>query len=110
MWISEQLLASGTTRPAGERGRFITGETVQGQAEYRGVPQAGPWGIYWQAPAGAQAVLVQTDSGPACLALSQAANLQPGELLLRAQGGASIYLKNNGQVLINGVPYPEEAG
>lgn len=109
MWISEKLLETGQARPAGERGRMIAEGTVQGQAEYRGVPQAGPWGIYWRAPAGTNAVLIQTDSGPACLgALTQASGLAPGELLLQAAGGASIYLKNNGQVLINGAVYQKE--
>ena len=54
-------------------------------------------------------MLVQTARGPACVGTveTESAALQEGELLLQAQGGASIYLKNNGQVLINGTPVAE---
>ena len=37
--------------------------------------------------------------------LGKEANLSSGELMLRSAGGASIVLKNDGHVYINGVMY-----
>ena len=36
--------------------------------------------------------------------------LEPGELLLFSQGGARIYLKNSGEVVINGQVFAAEEG
>ena len=51
------------------------------------------------------AVVISTDGGRVCLGVKIPANdyhLSPGELALYSAGGASIILKNNGSVIING--------
>ena len=40
---------------------------------------------------------------------TEAVAIAPGELLLQSLGGARIYLKNNGEVVINGQTFPKEA-
>lgn len=111
MWMAQRLAQAAATRPAGENGRVTGAHMVSGQSLYRGVPVTGPWGLHWLPPVGAQTVLVQTDSGPACLgAVMVQQALEPGELLLLSQGGARIELKNSGEVLINGQRFaPQEA-
>ncbi len=111
MWISQQMAAAEKQRPAAETA-LVTGTTVmQGANSYRGVPFAAPWGVYYEPPAGAQAVLVQTESGIACVGVLMEANsLAPGELLLRSSGGAEIALKNSGEVVINGQVFAAKGG
>lgn len=103
MWISRQMIAAGKQRPAGEMAAVTGGESMQGASSYRGVPLAGPWGVAYAPPNGTQSVLVGTGTGTACIGtLTERKNLAPGELLLFSSGGAEIYLKNSGEVVING--------
>lgn len=68
------------------------------------LPVIAPYGIVYVPPVGAQAVLVSTQSGDACVGVVNQGveDLRQGELMLRSAGGASIVLKNDGTVLING--------
>lgn len=106
MWISKQIAAV-QEKPVAEFAQ-VTGEsTAQGRQEYRSLRRAAPWGVAYLPPATAQAVLVESTSGMVCVGtLSESKNLSPGELLLYSAGGARIYLKNNGEVEINGQVFP----
>ena len=54
-------------------------------------------------PAGEQAVVLPLSGGAVTLGvLADAGELEEGEVMLRSRGGASIVLKNDGRVLING--------
>ena len=105
VWLTSRLL-QGRAAAGGEYACVLPDGCALGDSAYTGVRFSGPWGLSWRPPAGARAVLVQTARGPACVGTveTESAALEEGELLLKAQGGASIYLKNNGQVLINGTP------
>ena len=73
--------------------------------------QVAPWGIAYQPPATARAVLVNSTEGMVCTgAMMEEIDLEPGELLLFSQGGARIYLKNTGEVVINGQVFAAEGG
>lgn len=104
MWISNQIIAAQEKKPAGEMTRVTGNAQAQGTGEYRSLPLAGPWGIAWAPPNAASAVVVSTtDGGRACVgAVSENRGLAPGELKLFSAGGAEIYLKNSGEVVING--------
>ncbi len=103
MWISQQMIDAAKQRPVAELTQVTGSASMQGTNTYRGVPLVSPWGIDYSPPSSARAVVVQTASGMACMGvLSESRGLQPGELLLYSAGGAEIYLKNNGEVVING--------
>lgn len=110
MWISDKIIAAQEKRPAGEITRVTGNAQAQGAGEYRSLPLAGPWGVAWAPPNAASAVVVSTtDGGRACLgAVAEDRGLAPGELKLFSSGGAEIYLKNSGEVVINGKVF--EAG
>ncbi len=71
---------------------------------HRNLPVVAPYGIVYVPPVGEDAVVMSTLSGEACVGVvaPTARNLSPGELMLCSAGGASIVLKNDGTVLING--------
>lgn len=103
MWISQQILSAQTKQPPADVAQITGNAAAQGTAEYRGLPFAGPWGIAYQPPNAANAVIVATNAGNACIGtLAEDKGLQPGELLLYSSGGAELYLKNNGDIEING--------
>ena len=103
MWISQQMIEARKERTAGDAARVTGSGSAQGVNDYRELQFAGPWGVAYQPPNAAQAVVVSTNAGDACIGtLAQDKGIGPGELLLYSAGGAEIYLKNNGEVEING--------
>lgn len=103
MWISQQMIAAQRERAAADAARVTGSNSAQGVNDYRGLQFAGPWGIAYQPPNAAQAVVVSTSAGDACIGtFAQDRGIGPGELLLYSAGGAEIYLKNNGEIEING--------
>lgn len=103
MWLSRHIIAAESTRPFAEVAETTGNTSMQSANEYRGVPLAGPWGVAYAPPASARTVLVDAGSGMACVgALTEEKGIAPGELLLYSAGGAEIYLKNSGEVVING--------
>jgi hypothetical protein len=102
MWISQQMITAAKKQPAAELAE-VTGNAMQGAMEYRAIPLSAPWGIAYLSPNSAQAVVVTTASGSVCVGtLAQDRGLAAGELMLFSSGGAEIYLKNSGEVIING--------
>lgn len=103
MWLSQQLIAVQKRQLAAELAEVTGSAVMQGTNEYRGVPLLAPWGIAYMPPNTAQAVVVGTNAGNACIGtLTEDRGLAPGELMLFSAGGACIYLKNSGEVVING--------
>ncbi|QAT48512.1 hypothetical protein EQM14_01245 [Caproiciproducens sp. NJN-50] len=110
MWISQKIIAAQSAKPSAELAKMTGSAAAQGVNEYRGLPFAGPWGIAYQPPNAAQAVIVSTSAGDACIGTMAAGrDLKPGELLLYSSGGAELYLKNNGDIVINGQVFQKEA-
>ncbi|XOQ42950.1 MAG: Lipoprotein [Clostridium sp.] len=110
MWITQKIISSQTSKPAAEMAKVTGTAQAQGANEYRSLPFAGPWGIAYQPPNAAQAVIVSTNAGDTCIGtLAAKKRLMPGELLLYSSGGAEIYLKNNGDIVINGQVFEKEA-
>ena len=67
------------------------------------LPICAPYGVLSIPPAGERAVVLPLDDGEVSIGvLAAAENLSEGEVMLRSSGGASIVLKNDGTVLING--------
>ena len=103
MWISQQMIGARNSGPQADVASVTGTGTAQGAQEYRSLPFSGPWGIAYRPPNAAQAVVVSTSAGDTCIGtLAQEKGLQPGELMLFSSGGAEIYLKNTGEIVING--------
>lgn len=76
---------------------------VNSSLEHRDMPVIAPYGIAYNPPLGEASVVLPLVSEQACLGVvAQDKNLEEGELMLYSKGGASIVLKNDGSVVING--------
>ncbi|MBQ2825302.1 MAG: phage baseplate assembly protein [Clostridia bacterium] len=107
MWLTSFLNKDGkdtSARRGSVSGADSKSVNVDASTQHRGVDVVAPFGIAYVPPLGEGAVVVPFDGGEACVGvLSKApAKLQRGELMLYSKGGASIILKNDGSVLING--------
>ena len=107
MWISRYV--TGHSFPSdspsvGEVRSAGTKVTVSAATDHLGVECAAPYGIAYVPPIGARSLILPTDSGDVYLGVigAPAEPLEQGELMLYSAGGASIVLKNDGRVLING--------
>ena len=79
------------------------GTAVVSSGEHKGLKLCAPFGIISVPPAGEQAVVLPLDDSEVSLGvISQIRDIEEGELMLYSKGGASIVLKNDGRVLING--------
>ena len=107
MWLSQQIISAAKQQPAAELAEVTGSAAMQGAMEYRGLPLSAPWGIAYLPPNSVQAVVVTTAAGNVCVGtLAESRELAAGELMLYSSGGAEIYLKNSGEVVINGQIFP----
>lgn len=81
--------------------------SASGEADFRGVPLFQPFGVCGVPCEGSEVLLLPLEGGAVCAGAlcppEAAAGLAQGELRLYARGGASIVLKNTGDVVINGL-------
>ena len=98
MWISRYVTGNSFAKDSPSVGVVRASDsdkvTVSATNEHLSLPVAVPYGI----------AVLPTEAGGVCLGVIAEApdRLQPGELMLYSAGGASIVLKNDGRVLING--------
>lgn len=107
MWLTKKLGQEIAVKQAvtGTVTAADGGLKIQAETEYRNSESVCPYGFYSVPPAGSKAVLLEN------LLLGvltgEGKELQPGEICIRAKGGAEILLKNNGEVFINGTSFPK---
>ncbi|WP_312643370.1 hypothetical protein [Hydrogenoanaerobacterium sp.] len=86
--------------------------SVSGESELRDIPLFAPCGVCSIPAENAQALILPLDGAAACTGIlcppDAVVGLEPGELRLFSSGGAAIVLKNNGEVLINGLTVTKE--
>ena len=103
MWLSQRR--GGAQGTAAEGRITISGSSpgVMSESEKRGAAVCAPGGYIWK-PAGGEEVLVINSSDGAAVAgcLIQGGGIQPGEVMVFSAGGASVLLKNDGNVYITG--------
>lgn len=107
MWLSKQISNACKLAKNVKIGKVTSSNsnsvTVQSDQEYRQINAMAPFGVISNPPIGTKVVITPVENGYICTgSLSPSSTLEPGELMLYSKGGASIVLKNNGQVLING--------
>ncbi len=107
MWISQYMTTNSFSDRKTSSGEvsFSDGEknAVVSSNEFFNVRALSPCGIRYVPVVGADSVVIHTDRGDYLLSvMEKPTSLSEGELELRSKGGASIVLKNDGRVLING--------
>ncbi len=107
MWLTQQLLSRSKMR-GNERGRVTMNEggrlCVSAAVNEQRVEAYTPYGYTSLPPAGTQVLLIPSAQGSVCAgARGDPSGLKAGEIRLCAAGGASIVLKNSGEILLNGL-------
>lgn len=107
MWVSQYLAANSFSDRKASAGEVASssadGSAVRASNEYFGIAALAPYGVSSVPVPGCDAVVVHTDTGDFLLSVMKPDySLEAGEIELRSAGGASIVLKNDGSVLING--------
>lgn len=77
---------------------------VIGETQHQGVPVFSPKGVVALPSEGDNALLLSADGTQVCVGVLQGAkDIVPGELLLYSSGGATIHLKKDGSISLNGL-------
>ena len=106
MWITNYIAKERSSNPVS--GEITYGSAVKADVfasgEYNNMRVVSPYGVIYNPPVGATGVVLPTEGGNMLLGVCPDENVDvnPGEVMLFSSGGASIVLKNNGKVLING--------
>lgn len=106
MWISRMLSKSREAERAetgcitmGLGDLIEAGSTVNS----RSIKAYSPYGYSFSAPEGEEVILVPSTDGNVALGTrTKNEELESGEVKISSKGGASIVLKNDGRVIING--------
>ena len=107
MWISRYVTGNSFAADSPSMGEVRSAGpkvTVSASNDHRSVPTVAPFGIAYVPPVGSRSLVLPTDAETVCLGVigQSDVRLLPGEVMLYSAGGASIVLKNDGRVLING--------
>lgn len=107
MWILNYVTNNSISEASADKG-CIKGASdgkvkIHASSDYSQIPVAAPYGVSYLPVAGEETVVLCAGGENICLGtLSKSKGLEPGELMLESAGGASIELKNDGKVYING--------
>lgn len=107
MWLMSYITKNSLKLKSAVKGSVSNSQsgnlTVESSGEHKGLATCLPYGVISSPPPGERAVVLPLDDGEVSLGvLAKSAGLEAGEVMLCSKGGASIVLKNNGKVLING--------
>lgn len=107
MWLLDYVTRNSFSKTDPSCGEVTSNSTagvaVNAYLEHRDLPIIAPFGIAYNPPVKETSVVLPMSNGDACIGvIAKNKNLQPGELMLYSKGGASILLKNDGTVEING--------
>lgn len=110
MWIADYITKNSVSSPSAVCGSIVNSNglktAVKGSAEHNNLKTVAPYGVYSVAPKGEKAVVLPLADSEVCIGVTSGENnLEVGEVLLKSKGGASILLKNDGFVYINGVKF-----
>lgn len=107
MWLMNYITKNSLTAPNAVKGNVNKndrdGTAVISSGEHKRLKSCFPYGIVSVAPTGEKAVVLPLDDGEVGLGvIKDSISLEEGEVMLYSKGGASITLKNNGKVFVNG--------
>ena len=106
MWLSK-MLSRENEAPLADEGIVTNsdGSSVEASSSVNagGISSFSPYGYAANIPNGEEVILIASAKGNAALGVKNAfSELERGEVCITSKGGASILLKNNGDVIING--------
>lgn len=107
MWITSVMARNLKSRRVAERALVTESKDAKvslvADSKHKDVPVVAPYGLVYSPPVGVQAVMVPTVSGEVCagVVMPAAQTLESGEVMLCSKG-ATLVLKNDGRVLVNG--------
>lgn len=107
MWLMNYITKNSIASPSAVKGDVNknddSGTAVVSSGEHKRLKSCLPYGVVSIPPKGERAVVLPLDDGEVGIGvIARSAELEEGELMLYSRGGASILLKNDGRVLING--------
>lgn len=106
MWLMRYITHNSLSAPGAAKGEWSADgaeAAVHSSGQHRDLELCLPYGVMSVPPTGERAVVLPLDDGEVGLGvLRRAAGLEEGEVMLYSKGGASLVLKNDGRVLING--------
>lgn len=107
MWLMNYITQNSISTPSAVKGNVnkndSDGIAVVSSGEHKRLKSCFPYGIVSVPPTGEKAIVLPLDDGEVGLGvISGNVGLNEGEVMLYSKGGASIILKNDGRVLING--------
>lgn len=107
MWLMNYITKNSGKAPSAVKGNVNKndkdGTAVISSGEHKRLKSCFPYGIVSVPPTGERAVVLPLDDGEVGIGVvAKNAGLAEGEVMLYSKGGASIVLKNDGRVLING--------
>lgn len=111
MWLINYVTKNSIPNPQSEKGNiksFSNGRVqVNASSDFKHLPVVAPYGIAYVPPIGCQTAVMPAYGGEMCMGtISNFENeLEPGEVMLYSSGGATLALKNDGNVYINGVKF-----
>ncbi len=106
MWLSRRLTEKriSTSAELGQVTRSGKQLTTAGTAEVRNIPMLVPYGVEGMPPKGENTMMIPCAQGAVCAGIIvNQMDVAEGEVRVFSMGGAEIRLKNNGDVVINGM-------
>lgn len=106
MWLSKKITTNQPEAASTNIGYIsdvnTTQVTVKNGDEFKDIPMLAPFGIAYVPNVGDKAIIMHTPNSDICAGgIVENSDLEPGEVMLYSSGGASIILKNSGEVMIN---------
>ncbi len=107
MWLMNYITKNSLVSPSAVKGNVnkndANGTAVVSSGEHKRLKSCFPYGIVSIPPTGESAIVLPLDDGEVAMGVvANNSSLEEGELMLYSKGGASVILKNDGRVLING--------
>ncbi len=106
MWLMNYITKNSITAPNAVKGNVNQSKgsiDVTSSGEHKKLKFCYPYGVVSVPPIGEEAIVLPTDDSEVGLGvIAKTEGLSEGEVMLYSKGGASIVLKNDGRVIING--------
>ncbi len=112
MWLMSYITKNSIEKPLAVRGSVsngVEGTAVNSSGEHKKLLLCQPFGVVSVPPDRHSTVVLPLEDGEVVLGVTDnSVRVNAGEVALFSQGGASIVLKNNGDVVINGKVFERE--
>lgn len=106
MWMSKQIASSPASQVA-EKGKVtLSGGQLEAGSTVtsRNIDSYAPYGFESQPPVDEDVIMMASNDGAVMLGtLNKAEDIESGEIKIFSKGGATILLKNNGDIVLNGL-------